>query len=334
MTVSFIGPQVPVSRILTGFWSLDNATMNNRGERGWVIPSYVEVYGKEGVGKTNFAVSIAGLVATKLEKDISFLDFEIQDMDTIADILERTGFDGTVRLIREKKDEECLEKLLDTVEDEHYGVGLLDSIAAISPISEQEGKIGDANMGRRAMSMAQFSRKSVRMMQRRESPFSLICTNHSHPTIGGRVAGTETSGGVTHKFMAHYRILLSKAYWKNKTIKFDDGWLLKGRIEKSRMGYAFRDFYTFMVAGEGLHKGLSAMFDCLIYEYAELSRTVKMDGESYGTIKSFIENRDNTELFVPFENKLRSIETKRQADTDDEEYEYVQEPDEDEQEAE
>ena len=326
--IKFVGPQVPVSRILTGFWSLDNATMNNRGERGWTVPSYVEVYGKEGVGKTNFAVSISGIIATHLKKDISFLDFEIQDMGTVEDILTNAGFEGTVRLIREKKDEECLEKLLDTVEDEHYGAGILDSIAAISPIAEQEGKIGDANMGRRAMNMSQFSRKSVRMMQRRESPFSLICTNHSHPTIGGRVAGTDTSGGVTHKFMSHYRILLSKAYWKNKTMKFDNGWLLKGRIEKSRMGYAFRDFYVFMVAGEGLHVGLSAMFDCLLYEYAELNRTVKMDDLTYGTIKNLIDNRNDTKLFIPFINKLRSVEAKRQESEDDDEYEYEQVDDE------
>jgi len=324
MTITFIGPQVPVSRILTGFWSLDNATINNRGEKGWSVPSYVEIYGKEGVGKTNIAVSLAGLIAKKLKKDISFLDFEIQDMETIRNILSNKEFEGTVRLIREKKDEECLEKLLDTIEDEHYGVGILDSIAAISPIAEQEGKIGDANMGRRALSMSQFSRKSIRLMQRRESPFSLICTNHSHPTIGGRIAGTDTSGGVTHKFMSHYRINLSKGFWKNKTIKFDDGWLIKGRIEKSRTGFAFRDFYVYMVAGEGLHHGLSALFDCLLYEYAELSRNVKMDGQTYGTLKNFVENRNDSELFEPFINKLASIETSGNI-SDEESVEWVQE---------
>lgn len=317
MSVTFIGPQVPVTRIQTGFWSLDQATMNNRGELGWTLPSYVEVYGREGVGKTNFATTIAGIVAHHLDKDIAFLDFEIQDMDTIANILEHKSFNGTVRLIREKKDEECLNELLNSVEDEHYGAGLLDSIAAISPISEQQGSMGDANMGRRALLMSQFSRKAVRMMQRRETAFSLICTNHSHPTIGARVAGTETSGGVTHRFMSTYRINLSKAYWNKKTVKYDDGWLLKGRIEKSRMGFAMRDFYVYMVAGEGLHRGLSALFDCLIYEHAELSRTVKMDDVSYGTLKTFVDNRDDDELFVPFISKLKTVTMKQQEEYED-----------------
>lgn len=324
MTVTFIGPQVPVTRVETGFWSLDQATINNRGEIGWAVPSYVEVYGKEGVGKTLFATFISGLAAAKIQKDIAFLDFEIQDMETVSNILEHAKFSGTVKLIREKKDEECLDKLLDAIEDEHYGAGILDSIAAISPIAEQQGNLGDANMGRRAMLMSQFSRKSVRMMQRRETPFSLICTNHSHPTIGARVAGTETSGGVTHRFMSTYRINLSKAYWKNKTIKYDEGWLLKGRIEKSRTGFAMRDFYVFMVAGEGLHKGLSALFDCLIFEHAELNRTIKMDDENYGNLKSYIDNRDDDELFIPFQNKLKTVTMKQQEEFESDEVDYEQ----------
>lgn len=91
------------------------------------------------------------------------------------------------------------------------------------------------------------------------------------------------------------------------------------------MGFAMRDFYVFMVAGEGLHKGLSALFDCLIYEHAELSRTIKMDGENYGNLKSFIDNRDDPELFIPFQNKLKTVtmEQKEEFDADDE-IDYIQ----------
>jgi hypothetical protein len=53
--------------------------------------------------------------------------------------------------------------------------------------------------------------------------------------------------------------------------------------------------------------GLSALFDCLIFGYAELGRAVKMDSMSYGSLKSFISGRDDDDLFVPFQNKLKSV---------------------------
>jgi RecA/RadA recombinase len=307
MTISFVGPNVPVQRVLTGFWSFDNALANNRGERGFAVPSYAEVYGSPGVGKSNFVLSLAGIIANKFEKDIALLDLEILDAETIKSILDNARFNGTVKLIRNERDEDSLGELLSSVKDEKFGVGILDSIAAISPIAEQNGDIGDANMGRRAIVMSQFSRKTVRSLQNRESPYVMFCTNHIHPSIGMSHNGSDTSGGMTHKFMSHYRINLSKAFIKGKTIKYDDGWLLKGRIEKSRMGFAMRDFYVFMIAGNGLHKGLSAVFDCIISGQADISRTVKMDGKSFGTLSSMINNRNDDDLFTPFINKVNSL---------------------------
>lgn len=324
MPIRFLGPEVKIERVLTGFWSFDNACANNRGERGFAIPAFTEVYAKEGVGKTAFVTTIAGLIADNLQKNIAFLDWEIQDFTTIGHILENQGFEGTLQRILEKKDEESMDKFYDVMEDEAYGVGIMDSIAAFSSIAEQEGKQSDANMGKRGMNMAKFSRTCIRNMQLRKSPAAIFATNHMNPIMGSMVGGMDTPGGEAKKFMSTYRILLKKFYWKakKKTVKFPEGWVLEGRLDKNRTGYAFTTFHVAMVMGEGLHKGFSALFDCLIYEHADLDRIVKMDGESYGTLKSFIDNRDNAELFVPFQNKLRSVTSiARREDDEDEETE-------------
>jgi len=321
MSIKLLGPDVPSKRILTGFWSLDNAMANNRGERGFMVPAFAEVYAKEGIGKTAFVTTLAGVIADEMQKNIAFLDWEIQDFQTITNILENTGYEGILQRILEKKDEESMDKFYDVMEDEDYGVGIMDSIAAFSSIAEQQGKQSDANMGKRGMNMAKFSRTSIRNMQHRKSPAAVFATNHMHPVMGSMVGGMDTPGGETKKYMSTYRILLKKFYWKAKkrTVKFPEGWVLEGRLDKNRTGFAMTTFHVCMVMGEGLHKGLSALFDCLIYEYADLDRIVKMDDESYGTLKSFIDNRDDEELFKPFINKLKSVTGISKRDDEDEE---------------
>src|SRR3990167_3722113 len=134
MTIKFLGPNVPVTRIETGFWSFDNACMNNRGERGFAIPAYSEVYAKEGIGKTAFVTTLGGIIADKLKKNVVFLDWELQDFVTILHILENQNFDGTLQRVLEEKDEDTIDKFYKLMKNEDFAVGIMDSIAALSSI--------------------------------------------------------------------------------------------------------------------------------------------------------------------------------------------------------
>lgn len=316
MTIKLLGPSVDIIRIKTGFWSLDNACRNNRNELGIAIPAFIEVYGDNGVGKTAFVVALAGIIAGQQSKNIAFLDWEIQDMNTIVDILEVSGFDGDLQRILEKKDEDSIDAFYDIMEDETYAVGIMDSIAAFRSIAEDQGKQSDVIMGKRALNMAKFSRTCIRNMQHRKSPVAVLCTNHMHPKIGFMQTGMDTAGGETKKYMTTYRMWIKKFYWKAKKrtetlpAKADPpiGWILEGRLDKNRTGYAFTKFHVAMIMGEGLHKGLSALYDCLIYGHASLDRKVKMDGQEFYTMKKFIRDRDDESLFIPFQNKLKSLE--------------------------
>ena len=326
MTITFVGNDVPISRIDTGFWSLDNACMNQMGEHGLAVPAFVELYGDNGIGKTAFATTIAGIIAKSMKKDVAFLDWELQDFQTIIHILENHGFSGTLQKILEKQDEKSLDKFYDIMEDEKYGVGIMDSIASFISVGEMQGKQSDSNMGKQGWNMAKFSRTTIRNMQLRKSPAVVICTNHMHPVFGSRVNAIGTSGGVTKEYMTTYRFLLKKLYWNKKTqlirLSKDEppiGWVIEGRLDKNRTGFAFTKFHVVMIMGEGLHVGFSALYDCLINGYAELDRVVKMDDTSYGNMVDFIRNRNDDKIFKPFIDKLKTVQPKAIASDDDSE---------------
>lgn len=327
MSIKFLGNDVPIERIETGFWSFDNACRNQAGERGFAIPAFVELYAEEGVGKTAFAVSMAGLLAKKLEKNIAFLDWEIQDFKTIISILERQGFSGELHKILEKKDEESIDKFYSVMEKEDYGVGIMDSIGAFTSIAEQQGKQADAIMGKAAWNMSKFSRTVVRNLQQRKSPAAVLCTNHMHPNIGFMQSGQDTSGGKKKKYLSTYRIWLKKLYWNKRTQNLPPisgadpiGWVLEGRFDKNRTGFAMTKFHVAMIMGEGLHLGLSALYDCLINGYAELSRNrVIMEEQDLGHIKMFIKKRHDDDRFAIFYNTLKGATITEDASDDDNE---------------
>ena len=83
-----------------------------------------------------------------------------------------------------------------------------------------------------------------------------------------------------------------------------------------------------MVGGQGIHAGLTSIFECLVLGYAETSAqalrdstTVSLDGKSYGKIGRLIRDRNNDpELFVPFQNRLKV------QDVEENDTESVEEP--------
>jgi len=286
------------------------------------------VYAEEGIGKTAFVVSLAGVIARELKKNVAFLDLEIQDFQSsIIPNLERQGFTGDLQKVLEDSDEKSMDKFYTLLADEKYVVGIMDSIGAFMSIAEDEGKQSDAVMGKAAWNMSKFSRKSLRILQRRKSPAAVFCTNHMHPKIGFMQQGQDTSGGVKKKYLSTYRIWLKKLFWQKKyqmlppkSTGLDPiGWVLEGRFDKNRTGYAMTTFQVAMIMGEGLHKGLSALYDCLVEGHAELTRNrVIMNEQDLGHIKMFVKKRDDEDRFIPFYNMLKAVDIRAEKDDPDE----------------
>ena len=320
MTIKFTGDTFEsTNRVVTGCHSLDWALADRLNNIGIPNRSTIEVYGGKNVGKSTLCFSLMGIVAKRLQKNITILDWEGQSKETIEGVLEAQEFYGSVNYMLNKgseSSEDTLERFVEALTDNEQNVAMMDSIGAFRPTALMEGKIGDSNMGVFAREMGQFVNKVTHITLRSEEPGVVFLTNHVHPTIGSMVQGQTTSGGEKKKYLAHVRIDLKRAYIGNSPVNFGESYLLRGKIDSNRFGFSGREFYVFIVAGEGIHVGLTALWDCVIAGHAELSAksikesvVVSMDGVSYGKFRTIFQQRNNKEFFVPFINKLRENDT-------------------------
>jgi RecA/RadA recombinase len=303
------------NRVVTQCHSLDFALGDRLGNVGVPTRSIIEVYGGKNVGKSTFAFSLLGMIGAKLQRNVTILDWEGQSRETIEGVLETQSFFGSVNYLLNKgteTSEETLERFVSEMENEEQNVGMMDSIGGFIPTAYSEGGIGDSNMGVFAREIGRFTSKLNRIILRSEEPGIAFLTNHVHPTIGSMVQGQSTSGGETKKYLAHVRIDLKRAYIGNSPVNFGESYLLRGKIDSNRFGFSGREFYVFIVAGEGIHIGLSALWDCVIAGHATLSAksikdsvVVNMDDTSYGKFRTIFSERNNKEFFAPFINKLR-----------------------------
>ena len=327
MTVKLVGDFPEIKRFMTNMYSFDRAFVNYRGDLGMPIGTAYELYGVTHVGKSTFAYSLAGILANGAE--IALCDFEGFDPITLTHILEGVRFDGTLTNIAHKEDESQLDQFIDKMWQKETRVGILDSIAAISPISEQKGDMGDANMGRRAKLTAVLVRKCCKLFRFAKHDITLLMTNHMYPIVGGR--GWITPGGEVKKYLATVRINLSRV--KNYP---DGSYILQGVVKKNRWGFEGRTFYVFLVSELGIHLGLTAMYDCLALKKAEANKTVKMGDKSFGYIKDLVKKAREKDdaFFMPFfealnthdneetisstnmENECEEITTEDENDTD------------------
>lgn len=333
MSITFTGDSLSsTERLVTGLHSLDLALSDEQGNLGYPYRSLSEVYGPKSIGKTTFCLSLGGRLATAKHKNFSILDLEIQNRETIERVLGNSGFDGEVFYIMNNGNEtpeETLGRFTDRMHEKNPDVAVVDSLGAFYPNATLEGEIGDRNVGQKAFEIGQFSFRLIRALSIcGENPNAIFMTNHQHPTFGSMIAGTETSGGVTKKFLSHVRIDLKRFFLDKSVVDFGESRLIKGRIDNNRFGYSHREFQVYLVDGEGIHLGLSAMWDCIVAGYAELSSkkptdgtTVSMDGQSFGKLGILVRDRNSEpQKFVPFINKLKEMSlTQSQLEEDEEE---------------
>jgi len=90
------------------------------------------------------------------------------------------------------------------------GIDLLviDSVAALTPLSEIEGEMGDAQMGKQARLIGQAMRKLTAKIGKNKT--CVIFTNQYRSGIGPYASSKVTTGGNALKFFASQRLDLSK----------------------------------------------------------------------------------------------------------------------------
>lgn len=300
--------QIPrKARLITGWTSFDRAFMNRAGEIGLPLYKLYEMFGPQGVGKTTIATCIAAKINSA--STIEYGDLEGQDADYVKNLLEIQKFTGTLNWLFEEQDEVLLDKIAASLQREETACAILDSIGAISPIAERQSSFADTNMGRRAQLLAKFTRSAVYQLRMRQSPAVCFMLNHQLAVIGSKFPMTLTPGGDVKKFLCGVRIK-----FKIDEKFDDDSYTVRVIVEKNRMGFSGREAKLFILAGEGVHTGMTAVIDCIDLKIAKKERTIELDGKSYGYLKNLIgyAGMNDPEPFVPFLAALQGGEHKTQ----------------------
>lgn len=203
-------PQVEF--ITTGFPEVDEIVKFPRGRM-------VEIFGLQSVGKTTLTmISIAGM--TKAGLKCLFIDVE----NTFnKDWAEKLGVDLDKLMV---SDEVILEEIVTLVKDHvsEFDVIVIDSVAAMIPRVEYEGKSGESFMGVKAKLMNQFMRMITSPLAKNGT--CLIFINQLRENMEMFSAKYQTPGGLGLKFAASLRLELKTT--------------AKDRIEKTVKGVKTR----------------------------------------------------------------------------------------------
>lgn len=317
MTVLIVGNSQKIKRVVFDMRSFDLAFSNRNGDVGLPIGITMEISGASSVGKSTTTYGIAGMVASELRTDISLADFEGFDPVFLTTTLESVGFNGKVNYIQASEDEIALDALILSLQgikiskngkhlkdlEANYGVGILDSVGAISPLSEAEGELGEANWGKRAKLMAQFMRKATKVSRGTSKTFFLI--NHQHPNMGAR--GVNTPGGETIKYLSAVRIRMSR-----KEEFPDKSYIIEGKVIKNRFGYKDTIFHLVNLSGKGIHQGLTWMYDGFLQKDGLVTRSsagIKIDGQHICRLHEAFKqaHEGNNDFFLPFRDAVYKV---------------------------
>lgn len=321
MTIKFVGDEPKAGvRFKSGLPTLDAALRDAQGNYGLPGDSVIEVYGPKGAGKTTLSTDLAGTIAKQLGLGIDYLDIEGQSRNTIETILENRGFDGRVTWVamqQKETPEDTIIRWVNRCFEPDAGVGIFDAIGAYTSSADLLGDIVDRNVGLKPIVMGNVVGRLVRALAVSEKHRIIFLLNHEHPTFGSRVAGTETTGGVKKKYLSHVRIRIQKLFLGGGWVEFPQGYVIKGKVENNRYGFDNELFYAFLLKGQGVHRGLTALFECVVLKEASVSAaaiklgtTVKMEGKSYGKFQDiFTDHINDPDFFKPFLEKRTELTT-------------------------
>lgn len=312
----FIGKSHLTTRTVTGFRSLDLAfpQFSKTKEVKIGIPNNLPylVFGPKSFGKTTICLSLAGIIAQEQGKNIAMRSIEGFDAEWSGQQLDAIGFKGKVLLAEGDDNEEYnLDKLLEFMRDESVAVGILDSIAAIQPESEVNAKsVVEIQMGRRAQITNKLMRHVTNIPFWRESPLAFFAITHEYKPYSQYEKSTKP-GGDGKQYLSRIHIKVGREKWSQDTgyILEDGSFIIKGIVEEFNYGIKGRDFSLFVLGNYGLHRGMSAVWDCLRYNVAQKKKGRVVLGETSATLNQLLAqaHAGDDATFQPFIDALQDV---------------------------
>ena len=294
------GP-VGIEVIPSGSILLDEAL----GIGGYPRGRIVEIYGPESSGKTTLALH-AIAEAQKLGGIAAFVDAE-HALDPVY--AKNLGVDiDSLWVSQPDSGEQALEITDSLVRSGAVDIIVVDSVAALTPQSEIDGDMGDAQMGLQARLMSQAMRKLTAIIGK--SRTLIIFINQIRMKIGLVFGNPETTtGGNALKFYSSVRIDVRKTETIDMGKDTDAiGNRVKVKVVKNKVAPPFRRAEMEIIFGQGI-SALGSLLDSAIkheiidkkgawYSYGE-----EKVGQGRENAKEFL--IQNPELAKNIEQKIR-----------------------------
>jgi len=178
-----------------------NDALSGAPNVGYAWGRTIEIYGPEQSGKTTLALH-AIAEAQKLNLPCMYVDAEHAcDPRYMANI----GINlKTLSFLQPDYGEQSLDAVIAAIKA-GYRLIVVDSVAALTPLAELEGDMGDAHVGRQARMMGQAMRKLTALAHKQKT--IVIFINQLRMKVGVMFGNPETTpGGNALKFFASYRL--------------------------------------------------------------------------------------------------------------------------------
>lgn len=184
--------------------STNNSLINGALGGGFEPGKIVELYGREGVGKTTFALELAAN-AQKRNGFAAFVDVEHTFDRTYATSL---GIDEERLWVASSYTaEEALSICEKLIRSKLFSVVILDSVAALSPKAEVEGAADSVDEWLQAQILEQALRRISKLLRDSDTLVVFINQVRDRPATC-HFEGETTPGGAALKFTADYRLKL------------------------------------------------------------------------------------------------------------------------------
>jgi len=191
-----------ISKLSTGLLTADKV-LGGGLPRGRVL----EIFGPESSGKTSLCLQMMA-AAQAAGEVVAFVDVE-HALDPEWAVKLGVNLD-TMLFHQPMNGEEAMTIVQRLVQTGQVGVIVVDSVAALVPLAEANGNIGDAHMGRLARLMSQSMRVLVPLVS--SNGTILIFTNQIRMNLGVTYGSPEvTPGGNALKFHASVRLNIRRS---------------------------------------------------------------------------------------------------------------------------
>jgi len=276
------------------------------GIGGYPRGRIIEIFGPESSGKTTLALH-AIAEAQKLGGNAAFVDAE-HALDPVYAKNLGVNIDE-LWVSQPDNGEQAMEITESLVRSGAVDVIVVDSVAALTPQSEIEGEMGDAQMGAQARLMSQALRKLTATIGK--SHTILIFINQIRMKIGVFFGNPETTtGGNALKFYSSIRLEVRKTETIEVSKDTDAiGNRVRVKVVKNKVAPPFRRTELELMFGKGI-SATGSLLDCAVkYDLikksgAWYSYNDEKIGQGRDNAKEYIEQ--NPDLAKELETKLRA----------------------------